>query len=76
MRRTCGLLGDQQVVSGDHLNCHTVFVGVLDGLLGVWSGWIEEGQQSEELPLTRFISLRDSQRANAADDGCPAQLIQ
>ena len=37
---------NEQVVASDHLHGHAEVVGVLDGLLGVWAGRVQESQQS------------------------------
>jgi hypothetical protein len=45
---TTGLLGNSELVTGNHLDLDTESHGVVDGLLGVGSGRVKDGQETDE----------------------------
>lgn len=46
---TSGLLGNGELVTGNHLDANTESLSVVDGLLGVITGRVEDGEESDEL---------------------------
>lgn len=44
-----GLLGDSELISSHHLDADTESLSVVDGLLGVVTGRVEDGEESDEL---------------------------
>mmetsp|Transcript_29109 Transcript_29109/g.62706 ORF Transcript_29109/g.62706 Transcript_29109/m.62706 type:complete len:561 (-) Transcript_29109:1174-2856(-) len=66
VEHTCGLHGDKQVVSGDHLHLHAVGQRAEDGLLGVVAGGGQEGQQADHVPLVVVVGLGHGQGADAS----------
>ena len=67
------LARDQHVVPRDHLDVHAHLHGLLDRLLGVEAGRVQEGQHADELPdvlcgqLGRGIGASDGHAADAAE---------
>ena len=46
-----GLLADEELVAGDHLDLDALLNALLDGLLGVVSRRVEQRQQHHKVPL-------------------------
>ena len=59
------LLGNQHVVTRDHLHLHTQGEGDADGLRGVITGRVKEGQHTLQLPLTLIVGDGHSHRSVA-----------
>jgi hypothetical protein len=51
------LLGNSKLITGNHLDLDTESHGVVDGLLGVGTGRVEDGQKTDELETVTLGSL-------------------
>jgi hypothetical protein len=63
---TRGFLSNQQMVASDHLDAYTKKGGLVDGLLGVRAGGVEEREQAKELPLAVPVRLSNTEGSYAA----------
>ena len=51
----CSLLRNQQVVTGNHLHANSIRAGILDCLLSIRAGRIQESQETEHFPFVLSI---------------------
>jgi hypothetical protein len=54
---TSGLLSDSELVTGDHLDLDSEELGVVDGLLGVLTRGVEDGEKADELKAVTLSVL-------------------
>jgi hypothetical protein len=67
-KTTTGLLGNGELVTGNHLNLNTQSHGIVDSLLGVVTGRVEDGEQANELEaiaLGLFVTGRNFLESNS-----------
>lgn len=51
---TTSLFGDSELITSDHLDLDTEVHSIVDGLLGILTGRVEDGEQTDELETIAF----------------------